>query len=202
MSEEKIKISLPIIVEGRYDKSTLSSIFDANIITTGGFSVFNSKEKQLLIRKLGERGGIILLTDSDGGGRQIRSFLLGILPKDRIFNVYVPEIKGKEKRKKTSSKAGLLGVEGMDKDVLVKAFSPFIESAERKEKDSCRIVTKLDFYNDGLTGGVSSSEMRASLARSLELPHDMSANALIEAINLLYSYDIYREKVESLKTGG
>lgn len=198
MNNEKIKISLPIIVEGRYDKSTLASVFDATIITTGGFSVFNSKEKQTLIRKLAERGGVILLTDSDAGGRQIRSFLLGILPKEKIFNVYVPEIKGKEKRKSSPSKAGLLGVEGMEREVLVKALSPFIKS-ELNEKKSTRPVTKLDFYNDGLTGKDGSQDRRASLARSLDLPHDMTANALIEAINLLYSYEIYREKIEAQK---
>lgn len=199
MNNEKIKISLPIIVEGRYDKSTLASVFDATIITTGGFSVFNSKEKQTLIRKLAERGGVILLTDSDAGGRQIRSFLLGILPKEKIFNVYVPEIKGKEKRKPSPSKAGLLGVEGMEREVLVKALSPFIKSELNEEKKSTRPVTKLDFYNDGLTGKDGSQDRRASLARSLGLPHDMTANALIEAINLLYSYEIYREKIEAQK---
>jgi ribonuclease M5 len=199
LNNEKIKISLPIIVEGRYDKSTLASVFDATIITTGGFSVFNSKEKQTLIRKLAERGGVILLTDSDAGGRQIRSFLLGILPKEKIFNVYVPEIKGKEKRKSSPSKAGLLGVEGMEREVLVKALSPFIKSELNEEKKSTRPVTKLDFYNDGLTGKDGSQDRRASLARSLDLPHDMTANALIEAINLLYSYEIYREKIEAQK---
>lgn len=199
MNNEKIKISLPIIVEGRYDKSTLASVFDATIITTGGFSVFNSKEKQTLIRKLAEKGGVILLTDSDAGGRQIRSFLLGILPKEKIFNVYVPEIKGKEKRKSSPSKAGLLGVEGMEREILVKALSPFIKSELNEEKKSTRPVTKLDFYNDGLTGKDGSQDRRASLARSLDLPHDMTANALIEAINLLYSYEIYREKIEAQK---
>lgn len=197
MNNEKIKISLPIIVEGRYDKSTLASVFDATIITTGGFSVFNSKEKQALIRKLAERGGVILLTDSDAGGRQIRSFLLGILPKEKIFNIYVPEIKGKEKRKSAPSKAGLLGVEGMEREVLVRALSPFIKSNSSEEKKLARPVTKLDFYNDGLTGSDGARDRREALAKSLDLPHDMTANALLEAINLLYSYEIYKEKIEA-----
>jgi ribonuclease M5 len=105
MEEKRLKITLPIIVEGRYDKTTISTYFDATVITTGGFAVFNSKEKQSLIRKLGERGGVILLTDSDGGGRQIRSFLQGILPKEKIHNAYVPEISGKERRKTKASRA-------------------------------------------------------------------------------------------------
>lgn len=199
MSDGKIKILLPIIVEGRYDKSTLSSIFEANVITTGGFSIFNSKEKQILIRKLAERGGVILLTDSDGGGRQIRSFLLGILPKDKIYNVYIPEIKGKEKRKSTPSAAGLLGVEGMEKEVLISALSPFINSDPCEKTGNIRSVTKLDFYNDGLSGGAGAAELRSRLARSLGLPHDMTANALIEAINLIYSYEVYKEKLSALK---
>lgn len=198
MSEARIKIALPIIVEGRYDKITLSSYFDANIITTGGFSIFNSKEKQILIRKLAEAGGVILLTDSDGGGRQIRSFLLGILPKEKIHNLYVPEVSGKERRKTKSSKAGLLGVEGMSREVLVRLLSPFAigESAEVRREG--RQLTKLDFYLDGLSGGEGSSEKRKRLALSLGLPHDMTAGALIEAINILYSYDEYKKRVEEL----
>lgn len=192
---EKIKISIPIIVEGRYDKSVLSSIFDATVITTGGFSVFNSKEKTALIKKLAERGGIILLTDSDAGGRQIRSYLSGILPPERIFHVYIPEVKGKEKRKKTAGAAGLLGVEGMDKDVLVKLLSPFAG------KDACqiksrsegeRLLTKLDFFNDGLSGGDGATQKRALIAKKLDLPTDMSAKALIEAINLTVGYEAYK----------
>ena len=107
---EKIKISLPIIVEGRYDKSTLSGFVDATIITTGGFSIFNNKEKQALIRRLGENG-IIVLTDSDGGGKQIRKFLAAIIPSDKIHNLYIPKIAGKESRKSKPSASGNLGVE-------------------------------------------------------------------------------------------
>ena len=195
---EKKKLTLPVIVEGRYDKNTLSQLFDAMIIPVDGFGIFNSKEKQALIRKLAEGGGVILLTDSDGGGRQIRSFLLGILPKDKIYNVYIPEIRGKEKRKSSPSKAGLLGVEGMDREVLEKALSPFIDSNPCEKAGNIRLVTKLDFYNDGLSGGAESAELRSRLARSLGLPHDMTANALIEAINLIYSYDVYKEKLSVL----
>ena len=199
MNNEKIKISLPIIVEGRYDKSTLASIFDATVITTGGFALFNSKEKQSLIKKLAQRGGVIALTDSDAGGRQIRSFLSGILPKEQIFHLYIPRIEGKERRKKTRSKEGVLGVEGMEREVLVKALSPFISTDACADSEKKTKVTKMDFFLDGLSGGENSSALRRLLAESLDLPSDMSAGALIEAINLIYSYDVYKEKLEKLK---
>ena len=118
---EKVKISLPIIVEGRYDKSALMGFLDANIITTGGFSIFNNKEKQALIRRIAERG-IIVLTDSDGGGKQIRKFLCGIIPSDKIHNLYIPKIEGKESRKRKPSADGTLGVEGMDKETILRLW--------------------------------------------------------------------------------
>lgn len=187
---EKIKISLPIIVEGRYDKSTLASIFDAKIITTGGFSVFNSKEKSALIKKLAEREGIILLTDSDGGGRQIRTYLSGILPSDKIHHLYIPQLAGKEKRKKAPSKEGFLGVEGMSREVLVRVFAPFVCSETCEEKP-VKMLTKLDFFNDGFSGASNSQKKREKLAAELGLPRDMSAKALIDAINLAFGYERY-----------
>lgn len=198
---EKIKIRLPIIVEGRYDKSTLSSIFDATVITTGGFGIFNSKEKRALIKKLAERGGVILLTDSDAGGRQIRSYLSGILPKDKIFHIYIPEVKGKESRKKSPSKSGFLGVEGMSRSVLESVLAPFVckEACDvNSDFNEQKTVTKLDFFNDGLSGSEGSQEKRRLLATQLGLPSDMSANSLIESINLAYGYDEYRRVYEEL----
>ncbi len=192
---EKIKIALPIIVEGKYDKITLLSVFDAAVMTTEGFSVFNSKEKQALLRKLCERGGVILLLDSDAGGRQIRTFLSRLLPKERIYNLYIPELFGKEKRKRTASRSGMLGVEGMTREVLMRVLSPFFADPcqEFSHFAGGRELTKLDLYNDGLSGGEGSAEKRAALARALGLPHGMSAKALIEAINLLYGYEKYKE---------
>ena len=178
---EKIKIDLPIIVEGRYDKSTIASIFDAVIITTDGFGIFNSKEKKALIKKLGERG-IILLADSDAGGKQIRSYISGLLPKEKIHHLYIPEVEGKEKRKKSRSKAGLLGVEGMSREVLQRVLSPFIsdgKSGENRSLKSGKMLTKLDLFMDGLSGGEGASEKRSKLAASLGFPSDMSANSLI-----------------------
>ena len=195
--KDKIKVKLPIIVEGRYDKSTLSSIFDARIITTEGFGIFNSKEKRALIKKLAERHGIILLTDSDAGGRQIRSFLSGFLPKDKLFHLHIPKVAGKEPRKKSPSKSGLIGVEGMKRELLEKIFLPFTV----KDTDGAvevREVTKLDFFNDGLSGADNSSEKRCRLALHFDLPGDMSANALIEAINLAVGYDEYKKACSEL----
>ncbi len=195
---EKPRIKLPVVVEGRYDKSTLLSMFSATVVTTGGFSVFNSKEKRLLIKRLAEGGGIILLTDPDAGGKQIRSFISGILPKEKIFNLYVPKIEGKEKRKRSPSKSGLLGVEGMGREVLMRVLDPFIDKGACEESAEKREVTKLDFFNDGFSGGENSSEKRARLAEALMLPTDMSAKALLEAINLICGYDGYKRIAESL----
>ena len=197
MTSDLPRILLPIIVEGRYDKSTLRSIFDAHVITTGGFSIFNNKEKQALLKKLAY-DGIIVLTDSDGGGAQIRSFLQGIIPKDKIYNLYIPRKKGKEKRKDRPSRAGLIGVEGMDKDTLLSILAPFINNEKQISKCRGREITKSDFYFDGLSGGDNSSSKRAALANLCDLPSDMSANALLEALNLLFGYDEYKRLVEKI----
>ena len=189
---EKVKIALPIIVEGRYDKSSLMGYLDAKIITTGGFSIFNDKEKQALLRRIGE-GGVILLTDSDGGGKQIRKFLQGILPADKIHNLYIPKIEGKESRKRKRSAAGVLGVEGMDKDTILRLLAPFIEG-ENKHKE-VKMITKVDFFLDKLTGCEGASENRARLCQKCNLPDDMTPNALLEAMNLLYGYDEYKAMI-------
>lgn len=192
---EKIKISLPIIVEGRYDKATLSGFIDATIITTGGFSIFNNKEKQALLRRLA-KDGIIVLTDSDGGGKQIRKFLAGILPPDKIHNLYIPKIEGKESRKRKPSAAGTLGVEGMEKDVLIRLLTPFIDG--EKASKSGKMITKVDFFFDRLTGCEGASDNRRKLCEECNLPNDMTPNALLEALNLLYTYDEYKRMVDFL----
>ena len=186
---EKVKVKLPIIVEGRYDKSALSGFLDATIITTGGFSIFNDKEKQALLRRI-SANGVILLTDSDGGGKQIRKFLQGILPPDKIHNLFIPKIEGKESRKRHKSAAGTLGVEGMEKDVILRLLAPFIDG--EKAGKSGKMITKVDFFTDKLTGCDGASENRAWLCRECNLPEDMTPNALLEAMNLLYGYDEYK----------
>lgn len=192
---EKIKISLPIIVEGKYDKIKLDSIFDATVIVTGGFSVFNNKDKQMMIRRIGEKG-VIVLTDSDGGGKQIRSFLQNALPKEKIHNLYIPKIKGKERRKDHASKEGYLGVEGMEKEELVRIFTPFI--GEESGRKTGKMITKVDFYADKLTGFENSSLLREQLCCLADLPADLTPNALLEAMNLLYGYDGYKSLVEKM----
>ena len=195
---EKLKISLPIIVEGRYDKATLSGYVSANIITTDGFAVFNNKEKQRLIRRLCDRG-VILLTDSDGGGKQIRSFLSGILPKDKIYHLYIPEIEGKEKRKTHASAAGLLGVEGMKKDVILRLLEPF--SGDEIPQKSDKMITKVDFFQDGLTGCPGSSEKRERVCSIVDLPRDMTPNALLSALNMLIGYEEYKKLINQIFGG-
>lgn len=196
----KHRIDLPILVEGKYDKTTLTSMFDATVVTLGGFSVFNSVEKQALIRKISARG-VILITDPDGGGKQIRSFVNGIIPKDKIFNVYVPKIEGKERRKDKRSAAGLLGVEGMSREVLERALAPFIVSG-----DACKInasktremITKVDFFVDKLSGTENASERRSILAEYFGLPGDMTANALLEALNIIADREEYKKAIAEL----
>lgn len=196
---EKYRIDLPILVEGRYDKNTLSQIFEATVIVLDGFGIFNSREKQALVRKIAH-DGIIILTDSDAGGRQIRSFLSGILPKEKIHNVYIPQVKGKERRKTSPSKQGLLGVEGMDRETLIRILSPFIveDSSGLSEKKPKRKITKTDFFLDGLSGSDNASERRAALAVYFDLPQDMTANALCEALNIITDYDGYKSAVRTL----
>ncbi len=184
----KPKISLPIIVEGRYDKIKLSSIVDAEILTTDGFALFNNKERLALLQRLAKDRGAIVLTDPDGGGRVIRSYLSGALSGERVYHLHVPAVQGKESRKQKAGKAGLLGVEGQEAEVLLSLLSPFIGEKIQKRAS----LTKADLYADGLSGGKGSEARRAALAERLALPPDLSANALLAAINLLFTEDEYR----------
>ena len=198
MANEKIKLRYPIIVEGRYDKSTLLSIFNTTVITTEGFGIFNSEEKKSLIRRIA-KDGIIILCDSDGGGTQIRSYLHSILGKVNVYDAYVPVIKGKESRKPRPSKAGVLGVEGMNPEQLRRALSPFIIDSfdcDNIEKDR-KMITKVDFFLDGLSGGANSKEKRARILKQLELPTDMTPTAMLQALNILISYEEYKSLVEN-----
>lgn len=193
---EKLSVSLPVIVEGKYDKITLSSVLDAHVLTLGGFSVFNAKEKQALLRRLAEAGGVIVLTDADGGGRQLRSFLSGILPPDKVYHLYIPAIAGKERRKTRAGKAGLLGVEGMTPALLRELFAPFAADAPPPSRGT---LTKADLYQNGLSGTDGAAERRRALACAAGLPPDMTANALLEALNLLYTKEAVLSLLETIK---
>ena len=189
----KIKIDLPIIVEGKYDVIKLQSIVDAQIIKTDGFSIFDSDEKKNYIRKLAEKSGVIVLTDSDSAGLLIRNHLNSILPKDKIYHIYPPQIEGKEKRKTTHSKEGYLGVEGVSADILRSLFRPFEQSFEENTKKQ---ITKLDLFEDGLIGSINSKEKRENLLKILNLPKNLSTNALLNSLNFLYSYEQYKNFVK------
>ena len=190
MTREKLRIPYPVVVEGKYDKIRLSNIIEAQILVTDGFGVFKNEEKRVLLRRLAEASPLIVLTDSDGGGRIIRSHLSGMIPRDRIIPLYIPEIKGKERRKATPSAAGTLGVEGMEDDLLYGLFLPYAVSdplSRAKENP----LSKVDLFEDGLTGGKDSAARRDALAARVGLPSGMSANALLEALKLLLTYDEY-----------
>ena len=178
-----------IVVEGRYDKNTLSQIVDATVITVGGFSVFNDKEKLAFLRRLAEERGLIVLTDSDGAGFVIRNYLKGALPKEKVKQAYIPDIHGKERRKRHAGKEGKLGVEGMKPEVLLdalrKADATFLDEEERamEKRDP---ITKADLFELGLTGGPDSTAKRQALLKKLNLPERLTANGMLEALNLLY----------------
>lgn len=192
-----LNIPIPIIVEGKYDREKILSVANATVITTDGFGIFNKNEKRALIRRLGEKHGVIVITDSDGAGLVIRNHVHAVLPKDKIFDVYTPEIQGKERRKAAPSKAGLLGVEGMSKEWVISALTPFAKGKAEKMSS----FTKTDFYLLGLSGGNESAKKRAALAEKLSLPTNLSCSALIEAINLTVSQEESEQALKEISGG-
>ncbi len=187
---ERIRLDRPVVVEGKYDKIRLSSFLDADILTTDGFRVFKDKEKAAMLRRIADRNGIIVLTDSDGGGLVIRNYFNSILPKDKLIHLYIPAVKGREKRKSEDSKEGLLGVEGMNNDLLRQLFIPFAVGGDAVPKGEP--ITKADLYEDGLSGGTGSKEKRLALCRLAGLPLNLSADAMLTALNLLYNKEKYK----------
>lgn len=173
-----------VIVEGKYDKIKLSSVIDAVIIPTNGFTVFKDRETLEIIRYFAAKTGIIILTDSDAAGFKIRSFLKGAVRDGRIVNVYVPDIFGKEKRKTVPSKEGKLGVEGMEKGIILEAFKKAGITADDRQELSDPI-TRLDLYECGLSGGKNSSEKRRKLLAELELPELLTAKGMTDILNTL-----------------
>jgi len=190
------KVREVIVVEGRYDKNALKQVVEATVVETGGFGVFRDRERLALLRRLAAERGLILLTDSDGAGFVIRNFLKGAIPKSQIKQAYIPDIYGKERRKAAPGKEGKLGVEGMSPQVLLQALERAGATFEEEQNSAPggTPVTKADLYQWGLTGGTDSAARRAALLRRLQLPERMTANAMLEALNILYS----REECEAL----
>lgn len=193
---ERIKLDMPVIVEGKYDKIKLESIIDGIIITTNGFGIYKNSEKMALIRRYAEKTGVIILTDSDGAGFQIRNSLKSRIPEGKLINIYIPDVFGKERRKEKPSKEGKLGVEGIDAAVLRKAFEDAGlmsgDAGRKKWADKQRLVS------DGLSGGDNSSELRKALCAALGLPERLTAKGLIDALNTLCSEDEYNEALTKI----
>ena len=184
-----ISVKEAIIVEGRYDKIKLSGIVDAPIIETNGFRVFSDKEKQALIRDIAAKRGILVLTDSDGAGFVIRNFLRGAVPKEQIKHCYIPQIEGKERRKPQKSKEGLLGVEGVTDEIIIDAIRKSGATILGEEQKQRQEITKADLFELGLTGGENSAQKRQALLKKLNMPTYLSTNALLTALNCLYSFE-------------
>lgn len=181
-----VSVKEVIVVEGRYDKNTLRQIVDATVVCTDGFQIFKDKDKQEMLRRLAEKRGIIIMTDPDGAGMVIRNFLKGIVDPKYIKNAFVPDVFGKEKRKSSPSKEGKLGVEGMKPDVILRALEAAGASInEREARFYGAELTKTDLYLLGLSGGENSAEKRKKLQKALALPERMSANSLLQVLNII-----------------
>ena len=195
-----IKLKEAVIVEGRYDKIKLSSLIDAPIIETNGFRVFSDKEKISLIRRIAATRGILVFTDSDGAGFLIRNFLNGAVPKEQIRHCYIPQLHGKEKRKAHPGKEGLLGVEGVSDEVILNAIRRSGATILGEEAKPPQTITKADLFDLGLTGTPTAAELRKKLLRHLDMPSYLSTNAMLTALNCLYSLKELREILHCFKT--
>ena len=193
-----IKLDRPVIVEGKYDVIKLSNIIDGLIIKTDGFGIFKDSEKQKLIRRLANEKGIIVLTDSDSAGFVIRNFISSCVPKDKIINVYIPDLFGKEKRKTERSKEGKLGVEGVPEPVILDAFQKAGITASPTEEKR-RLITNVDLYEYGLSGRENSSQKRKKLLSALALPERMSTSSLVKILNSFVTYEEFIEKVKEIQ---
>lgn len=197
-----LKIKEAIVVEGRYDKNTLSQLVDALIIPTDGFAIFQDKEKTALLRRLARKQGLIVLTDSDGAGFLIRNHLKRLLPPEQLKQAYIPDRYGKERRKRKPGKEGKLGVEGMPPQILEQALrqagATFL-SEDASPAAAGRPITKLDLFQDGLTGAPDSARRRAALQAALDLPQRLTTNGLLEVLNQLYDYDRYRAALDQIE---
>ena len=193
-----VKIQEAILVEGRYDKNTLSQIVDAPIFETAGFGIFKDKEQLALLRRVAEKRGLIVFTDSDGAGFVIRNYIKGAIPGKYLKHAYIPDIPGKERRKAASGKEGKLGVEGMSTEVILQALHASGATIDGEAVERGSSITKQDFVDWGLSGGQDSAEKRKKLLKKLNLPERMTANALLRAVNLLYSREELAEMLDAI----
>lgn len=185
-----IRIREAVVVEGKYDKIKLSSLLDGTIVTTDGFGIFRDREKMAYLRRLAENQGLVVLTDSDGAGFVIRGKISSCIPASQLKHAYIPDIPGKERRKATPSKEGMLGVEGMElqtlRQVLRRAGATLLEEESLPENAHGKL-TKADLYEMGLSGREDSAQRRKALQKELDLPERLSAGGLLQALNALYS---------------
>ncbi len=187
-----VRIREVIVVEGRYDKNALSQVVDAVIVETSGFGIYNDAAKRRMLRALATSRGLIVLTDSDGAGFQIRSFIRGCVDPALVKHAYIPDVYGKERRKRSASKEGKLGVEGMPPQILLDALlraGATVEDGEAKEKTAR--ITKADLYARGLSGKEGSSDRRAALLKRLELPERLTAGGLLDVLNATMSREAF-----------
>lgn len=194
-----VRIREAIVVEGRYDKNTLSQIVDAPILETSGFGIFKDKQQLTLLRRVAESRGLIVFTDSDGAGFVIRNHLKSVIPAKYLKHAYIPDIYGKEKRKASPGKEGKLGVEGMRPEIILEALRKAGATIEGETAVSYHQITKQDLMELGLSGGQDSSAKRLKLLKKLNLPERMSANAMLQALNLLYSVEELNAIVDTLE---
>lgn len=194
-----IRVRQAIVVEGRYDKNTLRQIVDAPIFETGGFGVMNNRELLGFLRQVAQRRGLIILTDSDGAGFVIRNYLKGALPKDRVLHAYIPDIAGKERRKRHPGQEGKLGVEGMTPEVLIAALRAAGADIEGETAAAAgEPITKADLFELGLSGGPDSAARRKALQKELALPEHLSANALLDALNILFTREEFLNRIKGV----
>ena len=194
-----VRIKEAIVVEGRYDKNTLSQIVDAPIFETSGFGIFKDKAQMALLRQVAEKRGLFVFTDSDGAGFVIRNHLKSAIPGKYLKHAYIPDIAGKERRKSAPGKEGKLGVEGMTPQVILEALKRAGATMDGAEVTESRSITKQDLMELGLSGGPDASARRLALLKNLNLPEHMSANAMLQALNLLYDLDELKGIVNDLE---
>jgi ribonuclease M5 len=194
-----IKIKEAIVVEGRYDKNTLSQIVDASIFETNGFGIFKDQQKMELLRRVAQKHGLIVFTDSDGAGFVIRSRIKSCIPGEYLKHAYIPDIYGKERRKAAPGKEGKLGVEGMAKEVILDALRRSGATVEGENVSAPKQITKQDLMQLGLSGGKNASEKRQLLLKKLDLPEYMSANSMLQALNMLYTLDELTTIVDNME---